>query len=283
MGRTNPKTFVFVLMPFSKQFDDIYELGIKDACLKAGAYCERLDEQIYVENSLERIYNQISKADIIIAEMTGRNPNVFYEVGYAHALNKRVILLTQNAEDIPFDLKHYPHIVYEGKIKELQTQLEARVRWCIDNPQESIMNVDIDFELFVEGMELSDNPKIVAKKRLKHLPGGGYLSRDLSISLDIHNCSKKIANPKYFSVALLTQDSVEVYHEYEKLLSVAINLPNERLLYNLRMENEIFPDGWHTFLIPLIHYVMDTPLNFSVRLFTAFGALDYPFTLVIEE
>jgi nucleoside 2-deoxyribosyltransferase len=56
---------------------------------------------------LERVYNQIAKADIIVAEMTGRNANVFYETGYAHALNKRVVLLTQNANDIPFDLKHY--------------------------------------------------------------------------------------------------------------------------------------------------------------------------------
>ncbi len=52
--------------------------------------------------------------------MTGRNPNVFYEVGYAHALGKIVLLLTQNAEDIPFDLKHRPHTVYAGKIETLR-------------------------------------------------------------------------------------------------------------------------------------------------------------------
>ena len=55
--------------------------------------------------------------------MTGMNPNVFYEVGYAHALNKRVILLTETAEDIPFDLKHTPHVVYAWP-RELQGQLE---------------------------------------------------------------------------------------------------------------------------------------------------------------
>src|SRR4051794_14017841 len=116
MKDTNPKAFAFVMMPFSEEFDDIYELGIKAACQEAGAYCERVDKQMFDEDILDRVYNQISKADIIIAEMTGRNPNVFYETGYAHALNKRVILLTQEAEDIPFDLKHYPHIIYGGKI-----------------------------------------------------------------------------------------------------------------------------------------------------------------------
>src|SRR5215510_3429797 len=103
MEKTSPKSFVFVLMPFHEDFRDIYELGIKQACIDAGAYCERVDEQIFHENILERVYNQIAKADIIVAEMTGKNANVFYETGYAHALNKRVILLTQNVEDIPFD------------------------------------------------------------------------------------------------------------------------------------------------------------------------------------
>ena len=83
---TKPKPFVFVLMPFAEQFDDVYQLGIKAACEEAGAYCERVDEQIFEEIILSRVYNQITKADLIVAEMTGRNPNVFYEVGYALAL-----------------------------------------------------------------------------------------------------------------------------------------------------------------------------------------------------
>jgi hypothetical protein len=95
LKKTNAKPFVFVLMPFQADFDDIYHVGIKSACSSVGAYCERVDEQIFLENILERVYNQISKADIVVSEMTGRNPNVFYETGYAHALNKRVILLTQ--------------------------------------------------------------------------------------------------------------------------------------------------------------------------------------------
>jgi hypothetical protein len=84
LGTTSPKPFGLVLMPFAKSFDDIWKLGIKETCSKAGAYCERIDEQIFHESILERVYNQIAKADFIIAEMTGKNVNVFYEVGYAH-------------------------------------------------------------------------------------------------------------------------------------------------------------------------------------------------------
>ena len=98
---TRPKPFVFVLMPFDPAFIDVYQLGIKTACERAGAYAERPDEQIFTESILQRIYNQIAKADVIVADMTDRNPNVFYEVGYAHALGKVVVLLTQNKDDIP--------------------------------------------------------------------------------------------------------------------------------------------------------------------------------------
>jgi len=124
MPATTPKPFVFTLMPFEAAFHDAYQLGIKAACKEAGAYCERVDEQIFQESILEQIYNQIAKADIVVSDMTGRNPNVFYEAGYAHAIGKRTILLTQKAEDIPFDLKHYPHIIYGGSITTLKDDLK---------------------------------------------------------------------------------------------------------------------------------------------------------------
>jgi len=128
---TTPKPFIFVLMPFDAKFSDIYKFGIKGAAEDVDAYAERLDEQIFVEGMLDRIFNQISRADIIVADMTGRNPNVFYEVGYAHALGKITLLLTQNADDIPFDLKHRQHTVYSGSIDVLRKELGERLRWAI--------------------------------------------------------------------------------------------------------------------------------------------------------
>src|SRR4029453_3942326 len=61
---TTPKPFVFVLMPFDEKFSDIYKFGIKGAADDAGAYAERLDEQMFAEGMLQRIFNQISKADV---------------------------------------------------------------------------------------------------------------------------------------------------------------------------------------------------------------------------
>ena len=126
-----PKPFVFVLMPFEEKFDDIYKLGIKETAVSIGAYAERVDEQLYTESILDRIYNQIQKADVIVADMSQKNANVFYEVGYAHALNKIVLLLTQSSDDIPFDLKHRPHIVYKKSISNLKKALLPKLRWAI--------------------------------------------------------------------------------------------------------------------------------------------------------
>jgi nucleoside 2-deoxyribosyltransferase len=61
--------------------------------------------------------------------MTGKNPNVFYEVGYAHAKGKLTILLTSDAADIPFDLKHRRHIVYESIIV-LRERLKEELQWA---------------------------------------------------------------------------------------------------------------------------------------------------------
>jgi len=128
-----PKHFAFVLMPFDTVFDDVYKLGIKGAVEKFGAdlFAERVDEQLYREGILERIYRQIEIADIVIADMTGQNPNVFYEVGYAHAKGKLCILLTTNTADIPFDLKHQRHVVYGNSIVTLRRELEKELGWAL--------------------------------------------------------------------------------------------------------------------------------------------------------
>jgi hypothetical protein len=106
----------FVLMPFQDRFNDIYTYGIKATCEKLNIECERVDEVIYTRDILRKIYECMRKADLIIADLTTRNPNVFYEVGYAHALGKTVILLASDTRNIPFDLRGDPVVIY-GKVK----------------------------------------------------------------------------------------------------------------------------------------------------------------------
>jgi hypothetical protein len=127
---------VFVIMPFDEAWDDLYELGIKEGCERAGAECSRLDEQIFDEAMLDRIHGQIVAADLIVAEMTDPNRNVYYEAGYAHGRRKRIIFLARDADDIPFDLKHHRHIVHGGRIAELRDAIEQNVRHYLEHPED---------------------------------------------------------------------------------------------------------------------------------------------------
>ena len=115
-------------MPFDKAFDDIYKFGIKETAIRLGIVAERVNEQIFREGILERIYRQIEIADLILADMSGQNANVYYEVGYAHAKEKLCVLMTQVADDIPFDLKHHRHIVYGSSIQSLRKGPGSRTR-----------------------------------------------------------------------------------------------------------------------------------------------------------
>ena len=69
MMSTKSKAFVLVLMPFDERFNDLYKLSIKTAIEGAGADCERVDEQIFDEQIMQRVYEQIYKADIVVAEV----------------------------------------------------------------------------------------------------------------------------------------------------------------------------------------------------------------------
>lgn len=165
---TKPKPFVFVLMPFDKNFNDIYKFGIKGAAEDVGAYAERLDEQIFTEGMLDRVFNQINKADVIVADMTGRNANVFYEVGYAHALGKIVLLLTQNADDIPFDLKQYQHTIYND-IDTLKEQLAPKIAWGINESRNRLAGVIGDkFEVNIDDVEIPED-SLHSNKPLLHI------------------------------------------------------------------------------------------------------------------
>ncbi|MBW9220912.1 hypothetical protein KKP91_01705 [Methanothermococcus sp. SCGC AD-155-M21] len=103
-------------MPFDEKFLPIYDSIIKRVVGSFKLRCTRADEIFDTKPIIEDILEHIQEARVIIADLTGRNPNVFYELGLAHAMGKEVILITQNLEDVPFDIKHYRCIDYEDSV-----------------------------------------------------------------------------------------------------------------------------------------------------------------------
>jgi hypothetical protein len=106
----------FIIMPFNDKLNPIYESIIKPVIKDLKLKSLRADEIFSSRPIVEDIWGSIKKAKFLIADLTGRNANVFYELGLAHALNKDVILLTQDIDDVPFDLRHYRIIVYQDSI-----------------------------------------------------------------------------------------------------------------------------------------------------------------------
>lgn len=126
--RVTKSKSAFVCMPFSREFTDVYELGIKPVLKAAGFNPVRADEIQHNTGILSVIYDQIASAHVLIADLSGQNPNVYYETGYAHGMGKEVVLLTQDINDIPFDLRGLNHIHYEGQITILKQKLEKRIK-----------------------------------------------------------------------------------------------------------------------------------------------------------
>ena len=103
----------FILMPFSpSRATRIYRI-IGEIARDSGLIAKRAD-QIYGDNPImEDIWGSLNESGFVIAECTGRNPNVFYELGIAHTLGKKVIIVTQREKDIPFDIRSFRYIKYE--------------------------------------------------------------------------------------------------------------------------------------------------------------------------
>jgi hypothetical protein len=109
----------FIVMPFGpEELTDVYEYFIKPSIeTQCGLRCERGDDVFGSNVIMDDIRRSIERARIVVADLTGRNPNVFYEVGIAHTMNRDVLLLSQAMSDVPFDLRHRRVLVYDNTPK----------------------------------------------------------------------------------------------------------------------------------------------------------------------
>lgn len=122
---------MFVAMQFSEPFNTLYREVIRPEAEKLGFRVVRLDELAGPGIIFEDIKRQIAESKLVIAEITAPNQNVFYELGYAHALNKPTILLAQRGKELPFDIRSYRVIFYDDTIggkPELERSLREHLR-----------------------------------------------------------------------------------------------------------------------------------------------------------
>jgi len=144
--RVNPRVFsvpkmspardaAAVMMPLASEFNRVYET-IRDACVDTGFQCRRADDIWEESTIIQDIFNLIYKAHVVIVDFTGKNANVFYETGIAHALGKHVVPIARAIDDVPFDIKHHRVLRYsdetEAGLAQLRQSLAARLRFIGD-------------------------------------------------------------------------------------------------------------------------------------------------------
>lgn len=124
------ENLVSIMMPFSAEFNPVYST-LQEATTSTGFSCVRADDIWEHHTIIQDIVNIIARAKVVICDCSGKNPNVFYEAGIAHAIGKEVILITQSEHDVPFDLRHLRYIRYlpnSQGLGELSVSLQAKLR-----------------------------------------------------------------------------------------------------------------------------------------------------------
>ena len=115
---------VSVMMPFGAGFTPVYA-AIQQASAASGLLTRRADEIWEAPGIIQDVVSLIDRARIVVCDLTGRNPNVFYEAGIAHTLGREVIIITQSEQDVPFDLRHLRYIHYLSNDQGLATLTQA--------------------------------------------------------------------------------------------------------------------------------------------------------------
>lgn len=133
----------FVIMPFAdpigSYYKSIYEVAIQNTGMKA----VRADNDIFATGKvIDQIWKGINNAKVLVAELTTKNPNVYYELGLAHALKKPVVLISSNEQDVPFDLQHIRVIYYDINDPfwgdKLIKKVAENILSAVNNPEEAI-------------------------------------------------------------------------------------------------------------------------------------------------
>lgn len=107
---------IFVVMQFTEPYRQLYEEVIQPTAETFGLRAYHVGEVFGPGVILHDIAQGIVEAEVVIAEITPVNQNVFYELGYAHALNKPTILLAERGKQLPFDVSGYRVLFYDNTI-----------------------------------------------------------------------------------------------------------------------------------------------------------------------
>jgi hypothetical protein len=135
-------------MPFGGWLDDYYQSVYVPAIIAAGLEPHRADDLFRPSTIVNDIWAYTKRATLLLADLTGKNPNVFYELGLAHALAKPAVLVAESMEDIPFDLRQLRIILYNKNAPDwgriLREKIENSLKEVLAAPAEAVLPAFLD-------------------------------------------------------------------------------------------------------------------------------------------
>ncbi|MDT5059715.1 MAG: hypothetical protein QOH63_174 [Acidobacteriota bacterium] len=147
IGRSDKET-CFTIMPFGGWFDEYYVTIYRPAIESAGLTPCRADDLYRPSTIINDIWSYTKNSRLILADLTGKNPNVFYELGLAHALAKPAIIVAESMDDVPFDLRALRVIEYNKNAPDwggiLREKIQSSISEIIESPLESVLPAFLD-------------------------------------------------------------------------------------------------------------------------------------------
>lgn len=218
----------FVAMPFSPLFQVEYEKIIQPVLQNMDITCIRGDEIYTKQRIVDDIWNSIKTCRFVLAELTGKNPNVIYEIGLAHAIGKPVIIITRNGDDVPFDLKALRYLFYDVNDpfwgENLKLGLQNLINKVIENP--TIENyLDGITASIVEYPKLSKEKKVVKVNAKKLNILGTWQGEFTDSAKKVHKVTLQINEEKgFFSgaavITILNQEKLTVV---QQIMSITVD------------------------------------------------------------
>lgn len=187
-----PKPKVFVIMPMGEDFTNV-EGAIKEVIEGLGADYVRADTVTSLEDAADvllKTHNSIIEANVIIADTTGKRPNVLYEIGFTRAYNKLFLTISQD-RDLPFNMRHVHHIFYsKDNLPKLKADMREPLGLGLEKSKSSPFFISVAGRRVPEWLEEKEVPVVEVDCK------GG---REFMLRASLNNHSKRILPPNFFA------------------------------------------------------------------------------------
>ncbi|MBA4375695.1 MAG: hypothetical protein C0401_05925 [Anaerolinea sp.] len=169
LAENHTKDICLAIMPFDGWFDEYYIKIYCPAIKAANLEPFRTDDLYRPSMIINDIWSYTKKAKLILADLSGKNPNVFYELGLAHGIAKPVILISESINDVPFDLRALRVILYDKNNPDwgllLKNNIINSIKEVLQSPLEAVLPAFLNVDAKSKTINVSEQEKAILEMR----------------------------------------------------------------------------------------------------------------------